>query len=118
MADHFKSTPIDQTYLPEIGPLLRNNYEEGQKIVKYRTIPEKNPIRFRNKRERHKIYLTWLPELKAIKSNEEHQLHDLVSSIFPTDDQLDIMRDLYEFSDEMVVFIDFFESNNNYQVSR
>ena len=117
LADHFKFTPINQSYLPEIGPLMRKNYDESKKIVKYKVIPAQNTIRFRNTRDRYKMYLTWIPELKAIKANKDHQLNELVSTIFPSDDQLDLIRDIYEFSDEMIVFVDFFESNSNYQVN-
>ena len=64
------------------------------------------------------MYLTWLPALKSIKADETHELNEKVTEIFPTEDQLDLIRDISEFSDEIVVFIDFFESNSNYQVNK
>lgn len=109
-------TPINPVYLPEIGPLLRSNYDETKPISKYKCIPEKNHVRFKNVRDRYKLYLTWIPELKSIKADPNHLLHEKVSDIFPTEEELDLIRDIKDFSEEMIVFVDFFESNHNYQV--
>ena len=60
--------------------------------------------------------MSWLPELKAIKADETHELNQKVTEIFPSNEKLELIQDIQEFSDEMIVFVDFFESNQNYQV--
>ena len=52
----------------------------------------------------------------AVLSVSGIQVQEKVSDIFPSEDELDLIRDIKDFSEEMIVFVDFFESNHNYQV--
>ena len=99
-----------------MGPLLRDNYTPETKLTKYRIIPEEKNIRFRNTKERFQGYLTWLPELEKLKDQTNHYLNDEVTRIYPTPTQLELIRDVHEFSAQIVNYVDYFESNNNYQV--
>ena len=87
------------------------------KINRYKCIPEKNDIRFRNTKIRYEIYLSWLPELRSIKENSNHEMHQMVKELFPSDDQIELAQIVYEFSSHMIEYVDYFECNDNFQVS-
>ena len=86
------------------------------KINRYKIIPEKNTIRFRNTKNRFEIYLSWIPEMRSINENPEHEMFSTVNEVFPSETQLELAEIIHELASHMAEYVDYFESNEFNQV--
>ena len=114
--DYFGSlTPQKQDYdkildymKPNMTTAARNTYEPKR----YQSIPKRNTIRFRNTYNRFRVFSQYLQPVPS-ESAYAHRK----ASIYITDDDIEIAKSVYEISQHTVQFVDYFESENNYQVS-
>ena len=125
---HFKILTPDPELLPEIGQFLRTNWNSmtsagrataSISIKHYQVIPERHKIRFRNNWKRFRAFLSRIPELKNIASNQNHPLHNQLidSGVSVSDERIEDFKAIYDFQNMMVEHTNYFESNNNFHVS-
>ena len=91
----------------------RNTYEPRR----YPSIPTRNTIRFRNTYNRFRVFLSWVPELLRLQDPRSEAYQHNKSSVYVTVEDIEISKALYKFFAHTIQFVDYFESDNNYQVS-
>ena len=125
---HFKTISPAEEYLPEIGRYLRCNWEEWTEMARmtastsiknYPNIPERNKVRFRNDWQRLRTFLSRVPELKRIESDQNDPLHEVLASIDLglSNSRIEDFEAVFEFQDMLIKHINYFESNKNFHVS-
>ena len=88
-------------------------------IKNYLIIPERNKVRFRNDWQRFRAFLSRVPELKRIESNQNHPQHETLKALnlSLSEERIDEFKAVFEFQDMLVKHINHFESNSTFHVS-
>ena len=127
--DHyFKTISPAESYLPEIGLYLRSNWNEMTEMARatasagiknYLTIPERNKVRFRNDWHRSRSFLSRVPELKRIESDESDIQHNVLADtdLCLSESRIDDFKAVFEFHDMLIKHTNHFESQKTFHVS-
>ena len=120
-ADYFvKLTPREEDYGEILDYMKPNMTTFGKKTYEpkcFQSIPARHTVRFRNTYNRFRIFLSWVPELLRLQdpANAAYAFHN--SNVYIRDEDISIAKSIYELSKHTVQFVDYFENDNNYQVS-
>lgn len=98
---------------PNMTTAATNTFEPK----KFQSIPTRHTIRFRNTYHRFRIFLSWVPELLRLQDPKDSAYQFRNNSVYVSQEDISIAKSIYEFSKHTVQFVDYFEADNNYQVS-
>ena len=88
-------------------------------IRNYLTIPERNKVRFRNDWQRFRSFLSRVPEMQRIASDQNDIQHNVLADtdLSLSESRIDDFRAVFEFQDMLVKHINHFESQKTFHVS-
>lgn len=126
---HFKAISPAELFIPDIGQYLKANWNEMTEMARstasiaiknYLTLPERNKVRFRNDWHRFRGYLSRVPELQRIASDQSDILHKVLADtdLNLSESRTDDFRAVFEFQDMLVKHINHFESQKTFHVSK
>ena len=119
----FKNQEVESQDRDFIGRLKFSNWDEiteesrNNATLRYEKIPKLKDIRFRNPQERSQGLLTWMPLLRRIQENEDHELHSFVGPLNIEEDNHKFLIALHKMQTHLVQQIDYYESNNTFQAT-
>lgn len=85
--------------------------------LRYGKIPKLKAIRFRNPQERSQGLLTWMPLLRRIQTDDEHELHSFVDSLHIEEDNHKFLIAVHQMQTNLLQQINHYEGNDTYQTT-
>lgn len=120
-AAFFKNKEVELEDREFIGQIQIPNWEsltieqKAEAKLKYEKIPKLKAIRFRNPQERTQALLTWMPLLRRIQVNKEHELHSFVEKLPIAEKNQKFIEAVHKLQTHLLQQIDYYEGNNTFQ---
>ena len=119
----FKNQEVEEVDRDLIGQLKFPNWNQMSEETKqnatlrYGKIPKLKEIRFRNPQERSQGLLTWMPLLRRIQADEDHELHSFVEPLHLKEENHKFLIALHKLQTHLLQQIDYYEGNDTFQTT-
>ena len=119
----FKNKEVEEKDREFIGETLVQGWnsmsqesKDNQKL-RYGKIPKLKAIRFRNPQERSQGLLTWMPLLRRIQADEEHELHSFVDPLHIEEENHKFLIAVHKMQTNLLQQINHYEGNDTFQTT-
>ena len=119
----FKNKEVEEEDREFVGETLVKAWgsmsDESKKDYKlrYAKIPKLKEIRFRNPQERSEGLLTWMPLLRRIKADKEHEFHSFVEPLHIEEENHKFLIAVHKMQTNLLQQINYYEEKNTFQAT-
>ena len=117
----FKNKEVEFEDRELIGQLQIQNWQnltieqKAEAKLHYEKIPKLKAIRFRNPQERTQALLTWMPLLRRIQGDTDHELHSFVEKLPIAEKNHKFLEAVHKLRTHLLQQIDYYEGNDTFQ---